>query len=631
MGFFAPFFLASLAALGAPLYLHLLRRQTTTPKPFSSLMFFEVRTQSSMRHRRLRYFWLLALRLALLALLALAFANPYILRPANRALSQQRHLYVIDHSFSMQAGTRLADAQSQAVATLRSNSSAQGQIAALGDRLEIVTRPTADSSALQAAISGITPGFGHADFGLLARGIRALAAESPLPLTVHLYSDMQVSNLPANFSDLALPSNVSLDLHNVSAAAPNWTVALIHAPDRLWGSPRETKPARIEATIAGFNTPAASASVSLLLNGQTIATQTVHVPASGRATAVFDSVVVPYGWTRGEIHLAPVAADALASDNAGYFAIQRTDPERVLFVHAAGDARSPLYFTTALTADNPAFIVNSVSLGSAAGTNLANYSLVVLSGLPSLPANFTSALTTFVTNGGGLLVAASPATEALPFFTVRGSKNFATQPATTAYPGWETSRFFFAAQVNASGARVLASLDDQTPLLLTKEVGQGHVVLFTSGFDNLTNDFPLNPNFVAFIRETTHTLADRSDTSPIVQLVNPRGQRQSAAGIWPIQSPEQGFYLLTLANRSQRLAAVNPDRRESDLAAIPTETLALWHSNNLSPQSSTIATAAAPIPVSLWWYIMLLLLVAVVVESIVASRYLAVHREEELS
>ncbi|HXR97530.1 MAG TPA: BatA domain-containing protein [Terriglobales bacterium] len=631
MGFFAPFFLASLVALGAPLYLHLLRRQTTTPKPFSSLMFFEARTQSSMRHRRLRYLWLLALRLALLALLAFAFANPYILRPAGRALSQQRHLYVIDHSFSMQAGTRLADAQRQALATLRTVSSAPGQVAALGDRLEILTRPTSDADALKAAIGGVTPGFGHADFGLLARGIRALAAESPLPLTVHLYSDMQASNLPANFADLALPSNVSLNLHTVGAPAANWTIASIHAPDRLWGSPRETKPARIEATVAGFSTPSATASVSLLLNGQTFATQTVHVPASGRATAVFDSVVVPYGWTRGEIRLAPIPGDALASDNAGYFAIQRTDPERVLFVHSAGDARSPLYFTTALTADNPAFLVNSVSLGSAAGTNLSNYSLVVLSGLPSLPANFTSALTAFVTNGGGLLIAASPATQNLPFFSLRGSENFATQPATTAYPGWQTSRFFYAAQVSAAGARVLATLDDQTPLLLTKDVGQGHIVLFASGFDNLTNDLPLNPNFVAFIRETTHTLADRADTSPIVQLVNPRGQRQAAAGIWPIQSPDQGFYLLTLANRSQRLVAVNPDRRESDLAAIPTETLALWHSGNVSPQSSPGAAAAAPIPVSLWWYIMLLLLVAAVVESIVASRYLAVHREEELS
>src|ERR1700709_1148707 len=80
MGFFAPWFLAGLAALALPLYLHLLKRQTRTPKRVSSLMFFESRTQASTRHRRLRYFLLLSLRLLLLLLLILAFANPFINR-----------------------------------------------------------------------------------------------------------------------------------------------------------------------------------------------------------------------------------------------------------------------------------------------------------------------------------------------------------------------------------------------------------------------------------------------------------------------------------------------------------------------------------------------------------------------
>ena len=68
MGLFAPWFLAGLAGLALPFYLHLLRRQTRKPKPVSSLMLYESRTQSSTRHRRLRYFLLLSLRLAVLLL-----------------------------------------------------------------------------------------------------------------------------------------------------------------------------------------------------------------------------------------------------------------------------------------------------------------------------------------------------------------------------------------------------------------------------------------------------------------------------------------------------------------------------------------------------------------------------------
>ena len=60
--------------------LHLLQQHKNVPLPFSSLMFFERRTQSSIKHRRLKYLLLFALRLALLLLLALAFANPFITR-----------------------------------------------------------------------------------------------------------------------------------------------------------------------------------------------------------------------------------------------------------------------------------------------------------------------------------------------------------------------------------------------------------------------------------------------------------------------------------------------------------------------------------------------------------------------
>ncbi len=62
MGFLAPWFLAGLAALGVPVFVHLLRRHVTTPRPVSSLMFFERGTQSSTRHRRLKYLLLFALR-----------------------------------------------------------------------------------------------------------------------------------------------------------------------------------------------------------------------------------------------------------------------------------------------------------------------------------------------------------------------------------------------------------------------------------------------------------------------------------------------------------------------------------------------------------------------------------------
>src|SRR5580693_5536571 len=121
MGFFAPWFLGGLLAFELPVFVHLLRRQTTVPKPVSSLMFFEQGTQSSTRHRRLRYLLLFALRTLLVLLLALAFAQPF-LRHKNVLASDKLLLVAIDDSYSMNAkegaGTKLDEAKREALDVL---------------------------------------------------------------------------------------------------------------------------------------------------------------------------------------------------------------------------------------------------------------------------------------------------------------------------------------------------------------------------------------------------------------------------------------------------------------------------------------------------------------------------------
>ncbi len=70
-------------------------------------MFFERRTQSSIKHRRLKYLLLFALRCAFIALLVLAFARPYIHSSAiARANSGRTMVFAIDNSFSMRQDDR---------------------------------------------------------------------------------------------------------------------------------------------------------------------------------------------------------------------------------------------------------------------------------------------------------------------------------------------------------------------------------------------------------------------------------------------------------------------------------------------------------------------------------------------
>ncbi len=671
MGFFAPWFLAGIAAVAVPIYVHLLRRHTTTPHPFSSLMFFERRTQSSIKHRRLRYLLLLSLRTLLLLLLALAFANPFINRTAANMSSEKLLLLVIDNSFSMRAGTRLADARNEALSVLSSRRPTdRAQVMTLGSQLQVLTQPTVDAGALRAAVESLQPGDSHGNFGELARSLRSLAESTPTPIELHLFSDMQKSEMPANFAELALPANVSLVLHPViKNQLPNWTVESVNVPGQVW-DPKKT---RVQVVVAGFGTPAATRNVSLLANGKMLATQSVAVPANGRATIEFQSLDVSYGFTRCEARID--SADAFPADDSSIFAVERSDPRRALFVYESGDSRSPVYFRAALaSAAEAAFTLDATSVAQASGLPLSKYAFVVLSDLISVPASFESDLLKYVQTGGSVWVAVGTSgshTTRIPVFggNILESRNYSRTgdrflsvgdvdpsfPSVAKTDKWSGIKFYFAARVDPGDSRVAARLTDQTPLLIEKKIGEGRVLLFTSGLDNLTNDFPLHPIFVPFVEQTARYLSgteNRSGSRTVDSFLELRSSKEQSVSVevidpdghWPLSLKEAttaqtfqltraGFYELQLANGRHDVIGVNPDRRESNLDVIPDETLALWRGNSGTAPAQAAAVGQAQEqtrPYSIWWYIMLLAFAAALAESLLADQHLGVQQREDV-
>jgi len=116
VGFLAPWFLGGLALIGLPVYIHLLRQYKQTPMPFSSLMFFERRTQSSIKHRRLTYLLLFTLRCLFILLLVLAFSRPFLKSSAIAGVtSGKRVIIALDNSFSMRQGDHFAQAKKDAL------------------------------------------------------------------------------------------------------------------------------------------------------------------------------------------------------------------------------------------------------------------------------------------------------------------------------------------------------------------------------------------------------------------------------------------------------------------------------------------------------------------------------------
>jgi hypothetical protein len=223
---------------------------------------------------------------------------------------------------------------------------------------------------------------------------------------------------------------------------------------------------------------------------------------------------------------------------------------------------------------------------------------------------------------------------------------------------WQDLKIFYATQIDATkaGARVLVRLGDGTPLLLDKPIGEGHVLVLTSGLENLTNDLPLQPGFVPFVDRASRYLSGEDQLAGArvvdsfvqlrtagsersgagVEIVDPEGKRPlslaEAGTIQSYQLTRAGFYQLRFANGKDALIGVNPDRRESDMTVIPEDVLKLWSGNagpGPGPESAPgTAAAVKQAPMSLWWWVMLLALVVAGAESVVAAGHLGTQREE---
>jgi hypothetical protein len=672
VGLLAPWFLGGLVALGLPIFVHLLQQYRQTPLPFSSLMFFEKRTQSSIKHRRLKYLLLFALRCLLILLLALAFARPYIHSNAiARAGSGRAFVFALDNSFSMRQDDRFNRAKQAAIAAVNTmREGDRGQVITFGGPARLVTDMIGDKQALRAALTGVEVGDDASSYAELSRALRAAAESFRTDITAEVFSDAQKSSMPASFSDLRLPDGTKFNFHSVAdQPVANWAVENVDAPRRVF----DTKKVRTLATIASYGPQDATRKVSLIANGKTLETKDLKVPANGRATVEFLTLDAPYGLTRCEIRID--GGDSFPGDDRWYFSVERADPKPALVVHGDNDNASTLYIRTALeAATEPAFTVESITANQAANANVPKYAFVILSDPGPLPQKFSEALDQFVQGGGSVLISVgrnstqgralpvagiqlttlnTVARENAPIVTVASVDN--SYAAFGQGQSWAGVDFFQTGTLNiAAGApdtRIAARFSNGLPMLVDRTVGSGHAIIFASTFDNVANNLPLQAVWLPFLEQLTHQmggigtgrgnyrvgsyveLRSPKEKGVSVEIVGPEGKRlltlAESTKAETFQFPAAGFYDIRRANGREELAAVNPDRRESDFTLVPAETLDLWKNTGIAAKSGQTAgaTGTQEENAELWWWILALLAVMAVAESVLGNRHIAAGKE----
>lgn len=658
MGFLSPWFLAGVLAVGLPIWLHLLRQFKRTPRQFSSLMFFERRLQNATKRLRLRHLVLLAMRLAVLVLLALAFADPFIYRTAIAGNRSDLTVIAIDHSFSMRTRGRMEAAKSEAHRVLNSVPGGHRvEVLAFDSRVDALTQPEADKSAAATAIDSIQPADTASSYGELSRALRIMDQSTGMRLSAHVVTDVQQSSMPSAFADLQVGPHTSETIHAVGKPVANWAVTNVSAPARIFGSGNT----KISATLTSWNTDSAVKNISLLLDGRVIASKQTTVTPCGATALEFDNVAIPFGVHRGEVRLD--SHDDLPGDDRFPFSIERSDPRKVLFLYSSGRGFKAFYYQSALSAATTVGLtVEPSPIEQVADQQLSRFAFAVLNDPAELDDKTSSQLSTYVSKGGALFIALGPATETagripltgnevVPGETTEQAGHIDNQsPELANFGQFENVQFLRPAHVSVGeNDRVLARFGDGSPLLFERKLGEGRVLVFASTLDNSSSDFPLHTSFLPFVAQTAAYLSGAADTPSSVVVGTPIALRQSreqttaadvvgpeghhelplheATRAMTYDIPRDGFYDVQRANGQRLLVAVHADRRESDLTPVSAETLALWRNIGINP--NTVAGTVVDrttVSWSLWRYVLLLLLIAAIIESLFASRYLRQER-----
>jgi hypothetical protein len=176
MSLLYPLFLAGLAAVGVPIFLHMIRRPTRERVPFSSLIFLRTTAPRLRNRSRLEHVPLLLLRCLVLCLLALAFARPFLKRsaPMRAVRASRRVALLIDTSASMRRGDLWSQAVREAESVL-SGAGAEDRVCVMAFDQDVRTLVgfeqwrTMDAgqrvSVARQQISEVSPGWDRTDLG----------------------------------------------------------------------------------------------------------------------------------------------------------------------------------------------------------------------------------------------------------------------------------------------------------------------------------------------------------------------------------------------------------------------------------------------------------------------------------
>lgn len=430
-----PLYLGFLAIALIPLILYLIFRLRKHEVAWGATYILRLTLSQKKRQNLWKQICVLTLRTIMLALLALAFARPFLAQERGggqdypRGPQRLHRVILVDNSQSMLAAagsrTRLDDARA-AVAGLISGLRA-GDVCTIAPLAP--PKPGEPVAAFEVPCP-TTPDGASAVTGRIALTSEPIDFAAAVRVALASFRDVAAPQRQLIVvSDFCRVDHPAIDSYDVLGEqlrslgvrtaglnlglrdASNLAVESVTSGSELFLPGQLTNLYVNVVNFGDARSPQAKAQV--LVDGKPEADQVIALPPGGRKTLVFP-LALEAGRRKIEVKVDP---DALPGDNDVVAFVQARAEVNVLIVtpfdpKAEGFAKEGEFVRRALesAAETPARLkVQVLGANNFIPQDLAGRDLIILCGLPDVPAEIASLLEQHVRRGGGLMVACGPA------------------------------------------------------------------------------------------------------------------------------------------------------------------------------------------------------------------------------
>jgi len=674
MSFLTPLFFLGVAALAAPVLVHLVRRTRARRVQFPALVFVRQVPQRTIRRRTLHNLLLLLLRCLAILLIVIAFTRPFFSggSAAKDNTAAGATVILIDNSLSMRREGMFAEAQRRAETALDdARNDEQIALVSFDKRYTVLNRFIADKNRVRLGISGLSAGWDGTDYEQALRGAESLLSEIQTsgPKRIVLISDFQMPGWTAASATFKLSNNTQLTTLDVGGNNPPPNVAITNVEARgvVFGQKYLDN---LVVHVSNFSdTPKDHVQVDFQINEQTVEKRDLSLNSRDSRVVEFTGFNLNEGANRCTVDLT---VGDFAPDNRFYFTLRRETPAQALIIEGASRGRSDsLHLQSALTTnDDLPFTFALKSAGSVDPASISDYALVVLNDAGPISSALADTLAKFVNAGGQMIVSTGPRTQADTFnnslqqiapatlreaVQTRAGESVAITEVKFDHPIFEVFQEsgrlaaasvigYFRSEPRANAA-VLARFEDGSPALVEGRTGKGRVLLFTSSLGPSWNDLPLTPLYLPFIHQMvryagthevnawyglgqTFTVNKRQEQAPPA-IDTPGGARLSESRSTPdgdllVTAREPGFYRLRYSSQPD-FAAVNIDGAEGDFTKINFgEFMAGVTGGAGSAEGAAASRNLSDEQVEgrqrVWWSLLLVALLLLLAESFLARR-----------